>query len=568
MRVLRQIHSYILTRSLPSSTLSFSLSKITCFCALSPLGNILYAQRVLFHTPNPNIFSWNSLIRGFSQSQSQSQSHTSQSFPIFKTLIIRGHPNPNTYTLAFVLKSCSISPAVQEGFQVHSRVIRSGFSSSSFVQSSLVNFYGKCEDIKAARKVFDEMPDRSLIAWSAMIGGYVKLDLFNEALGLFSDMQKAGVVPDEVAMASVVSACAGLGALDVGRWVHAYIKKRKIVIDVKLSTALINMYAKCGCVEKAKEVFDEMPIKDSRAWSSMIVGFAIHGLAEDALSIFASMEESKVKPNHIAFLGVLQACAHGQLVREGQRHWASLLESGIQPSIEHYSCMVDLFCRANLLQEAYTFIKKMPVDPDPVIWRTFLVACKKNKNMEKGELVGQRLLELEPFNPENYALLSSFYAACSQWSKMGHLRKQMRDKGFKTVPGCSSIEVDGIVHEFVLGDWSHPESKEIKEVLTDVLRRVESLGHKPNVSGVLHDVGDEVKEEALCEHSERLAIAYGMLKTNAPVVIRVVKNLRVCADCHEVTKIISRVYEREIVVRDRVRFHRFVGGACSCNDIW
>lgn len=275
-----------------------------------------------------------------------------------------------------------------------------------------------------------------------------------------------------------------------------------------------------------------------------------------------------MKPNQVAFLGVLLACAHGQLVSEGQLHWTSLLESGIQPSIEHYSCMVDLFCRTNLLQEAYTFIKNMPVDPDPVIWRTFLVACKKNKNLEKGELVGQQLLKLEPFNPENYALLSSFYAACSQWSKMSHLRKQMRDNGFKTVPGCSSIEVDGIIHEFVLGDWSHPESKEIKEVLSDVLRRVGSFGHKPNVSGVLHDVGDEVKEEVLCEHSERLAIAYGMLKTKAPVVIRVVKNLRVCEDCHEVTKIISKVYDREIVVRDRVRFHRFVGGTCSCKDIW
>ncbi|KAL8261662.1 hypothetical protein R6Q59_025711 [Mikania micrantha] len=565
MRVLGQIHSHILTRPLPFSTLCFSLSKIICFCALSPMGNILYAQKLLLQNPKPNIFSWNSLIRGFSQYHT---SPTTQSFSVFKRLISAGHPNPNTYTLAFVLKSCSMLPAVVEGRQVHSRVIRSGFWSNSFLQSSLVNFYAKCEEIESARKVFDEMPDISMIAWSAMIGGYAKLGLFNEALGLFGDMQKAGVVPDEVTMASVVSACAGLGALDVGSWVHAYIMKRKIMIDTTLSTALINMYAKCGCIEKAKEVFDEMPTKDSRAWSSMIVGFAIHGLPEDALSIFASMEESKVKPNHVAYLGVLQACAHGQLVPEGQKHWASLLQSGIQPSKEHYSCMVDLFCRANLLQEANTFIKNMPIDPDPVILRTFLAACKKNKNMEKGESVAQQLLELEPFKAENYALLSSLYAACSQWSKMGHLRKQMRDKGFKTVPGCSSIEVDGTVHEFVLGDWSHPESKAIKELLTDVMRRVRSLGHKTNVSGVLHDVGDEVKQEALCEHSERLAIAYGMLKTKAPVVIRIVKNLRVCEDCHEVTKIISKEYEREIIVRDRVRFHKFVGGSCSCNDIW
>ncbi|KVH94751.1 Pentatricopeptide repeat-containing protein [Cynara cardunculus var. scolymus] len=474
MRVLQQIHSYILTRSLPFSTLCFSLSKIISHCALSPVGNILYAERLLFQAPNPNIFSWNSVIRGFSKSQI---SPTSQSISIFRSLIRRGCPNPNTYTLAFVLKACMILQAFQEGQQVHSYVIRHGFSSSSFLQSSFVGFYAKCEEIMFARKVFDEIPERNMIAWSTMISGYAKLDMFSEALDSFISMQKAGVVPDEVTMASVISACAGLGALDV-------------------------------------------------------------------------------------------ACVHGQLVSEGRRRWASMLELGIEPSVEHYSCMVDIFCRANLFEEAYTFIRNMPIEPDPVIWRTFLVACKKNKDMVRGEIASQQLLESEPSNPENYALLSSFYAACSEWSKMGHIRKQMRDKGMKTVPGCSSIEVDGFINEFVLGDWSHPESNEIREVLGDILKRLNSLGYRPDVSGVLHDVEDEAKKEALCEHSERLAIAYGIMKTKAPVVIRVVKNLRVCDDCHEVTKIISAVYEREIVVRDRVRFHRFVGGSCSCKDIW
>ncbi|KAI3507564.1 hypothetical protein L1887_22552 [Cichorium endivia] len=336
MRVLQQIHSYVLTRGLPFSTLCFSLSKILSFCAMSPFGNILYAERLLFQIPNPNIFSWNSLIRGFSQSHI---SATAQSVSIFNRLIRRGYPNPNTYTFAFVLKACSILPALQEGQQVHARVILSGFSSSSFLQSSLVNFYAKCEKINCARKVFDEIPDRNTIAWSTMISGYAKLDMFNEALDLFRDMLKAGVVPDEVTMASVVSACAGLGALDVGRWVHTYIKKQRIVIDTKLNTALIDMYAKCGCIEKAKEVFDEMPAKDSRTWSSMIIGYSIHGHADEALSVFADMKKSQVKPNHVAFLGVLLACAHGQLVPEGQKHWAGLLASKIQPSMEHYSCM-------------------------------------------------------------------------------------------------------------------------------------------------------------------------------------------------------------------------------------
>ncbi|PWA91960.1 DYW domain-containing protein [Artemisia annua] len=558
MRILHQIHTQLITR--PSTT-AFALSKLIAFCAISPFGNPHYAQTLLTQNPSPTIYQYNTLLK---------TTPLRQSFQLFNNLVTKKESvKANIYTYKFLLEKCVKEGLhVHEGLQMHAHVIRCGFYVSLTLHALLVRFYVGCEEMGYARKVFDEMYDKGLVVWSYVIGGYVKVGLFDEGLGVFGEILKAGVVPDEVVMASVVKGVAGLGALDVGIWVHGYIVKRRILVDVKLGTALVNMYAKCGCIEKAKEVFDGMVVKDSRAWSSMIVGFAIHGLADEALSIFADMEQAKVKPNHVAYLGVLLACAHGQLVCEGKRMWAKMLESGIQPTMEHYSCMVDLYCRANLFPEASTFIKNMPVDPDPVIWRTFLVACKKNKDMEKGEAAGQKLLELEPSNPENYALFSSFYAACSEWSKMGHMKKEMRDKGLKTIPGCSSIEIDGTVHEFVLGDWSHPETKEIKEVLSDILIRVKALGHKPNVSEILHDVGDEVKEEALCEHSERLAIAYGILKTKSPVVIRVVKNLRVCGDCHEVTKIISRLYEREIIVRDRVRFHRFVGGRCSCNDIW
>ncbi|CAK9183250.1 unnamed protein product [Ilex paraguariensis] len=458
--------------------------------------------------------------------------------------------------------------AAEEGQQVHSRVIRTGFDSSPFVQTSLVNFYGKCEDIKLARKLFDEIPERNVVAWSSMISGYSRIGMVNEAFGLFREMQKAGVDPDEVTMVSVISACAMSGALDVGRWVHAYIEKKFIENDLEVSTALVNMYAKCGRIEKAREIFEAMTVKDTKAWSSMMVGFAIHGLVDDALMAFARMEEAQVKPNHVAFIGVLSACAHSGLVSEGRKYWSSMLDSGFEPSMEHYGCMVDLFCRADLIEEAYTFVETMPISPNPAIWRTLLVGCKKNKILDKGEIVGERLLKLEPLNAENYSILASLYASVSEWVKMSIVRKQMKDKGIKAVPGCSAIEVDGFVHEFVMGDWSHPESKDIREVLRDVSRRVRDAGHEPFISAVLHNVGDEEKENALCEHSERLAIAFGLLKTKAPVVIRVVKNLRVCGDCHEVTKIISKLYEREIIVRDRVRFHKFVNGACSCREFW
>ncbi|KAH0724047.1 hypothetical protein KY285_006110 [Solanum tuberosum] len=456
------------------------------------------------------------------------ESHIASNEPlfIFKKLLKRNYPKTNSFTLAFVLKSCSILAAFDEGQQVHKHVVQSGFGSSPFVQTSLLNLYAKCEEIGLAEKVFDEIPERNVVAWSAMISGYSRLGMVNESFSLFREMQKTGVLPDKVTMVSVISACAMSGALDLGRWVHAYIDKQSIENDLELSTSLVNMYAKCGYIEKAIEVFEAMPFKDAKAWSSMIVGLAVNGLVEYALVTFSRMNKAKVEPNHVALVGVLMACAHSGLVSEGKMYWASMVESGIDPSLEHYGCMVDLLSRSNLIDEAYSFVESMPLTPCPAILRTLLVGCKKNKILDKGEILGQHLIELEPWNAENYILLSSLYASVSDWEKMRHVRKQMKDKGIKAMPGCSSIEVDGFVHEFVMGDWSHPEAEEIKEFLRDISQRVYSAGHEPWIAPILHNVSDEEKEIALCEHSERLAIAFGLLKTKAPTVIRIVKNLR------------------------------------------
>ncbi|XP_057999820.1 pentatricopeptide repeat-containing protein At4g21065 [Hevea brasiliensis] len=563
MFILSQIHARILTHLLPFSTVSFLLSKVLSFSALSSFGNFAYARKVFSQIPNPGIFAYNTIIRGCFYAKTPSK----EPFYLYKRMVTRGYPSPNTFTMAFVLKACSAIMALEEGQQVHARILRSGFTLNPYVQSSLVNFYAKCEEIKLARKMFDEITERNLVSWSAMITGYARVGMVNEALSMFRQMQGVGIEPDEVSLVGVISACAMAGALDIGKWIHAYINKRKIDIDLELNTALVNMYAKCGCIEKAKEIFDEMPVKDSKAWSSMIVGLAIHGLAEDALEVFSRMEEAKAKPNHVTFIGILSACARGGLVSEGKRHWSRMLELGIEPSMEHYGCMVDLLCRGGLVDEAYNFALSTP-SPNPVIWRTLLVGYKKSRMLQQAEIVAEQLLELEPLNAENYIILSNLYATVSQWEKMSHVRKKMKEKGIKAVPGCTSIEIDGFLHEFVMGDWSHPEAEEIKRTLKDVYVRIHSTGYEPCVSSVLHNVDDEEKENSVSEHSERLAIAYGLLKTKAPAAIRIVKNLTVCWDCHEVTKIISKVYNREIIVRDRVRFHKFVNGTCSCRDYW
>ncbi|XP_020253597.1 pentatricopeptide repeat-containing protein At4g21065-like [Asparagus officinalis] len=562
MTTLRQIHAHFLKCPSPSS--HYALSKILAFAALSPSGDIAYARRVFDQIPHPNIFTWNSLIRGCSLIQTP----TKEPISIYKHLVNSCFPSPNTFTIAFVLKACSIVMAFFEGRQIHSHACKYGLDSSPFVQTGLLSFYAKCEEISMAKLVFDEITDRNLIVWSAMISGYARIGMVNEALGMFREMQEVGISPDEVTMVSVISACAKVGALDLGKWVHAFIDRKGIRIDMELSTALIDMYAKCGLIEKAREVFDEMEVRDTMAWSSMVVGLAIHGLVKDALELFSRMLQMKVKPNHVTFIGILSACAHSGLVSEGRRLWSTMRELGIEPMMEHYGCIVDLLCRTGHFEEAYTFVNNMPIFPNSIIWRTLLVGCKNSRSHDKAEIIAKHLLELEPLNAENYVLLSNVYASGSQWEKVSGMRKKMKDNEVKVVPGLSSIEIDGYVHEFAVGDESHPEMKEIRKILRDISERVQRTGHQPWTLSVLHDVDQEEKENALCEHSERLAIAFGMLKTKAPVVIRVVKNLRACVDCHEVTKIISKLYGREIIVRDRVRFHRFVEGTCSCNDFW
>ncbi|KAG8055006.1 hypothetical protein GUJ93_ZPchr0001g32815 [Zizania palustris] len=557
---LRCAHARLLRLPLPRLTVAFALSKILASCAVGS-----YARNLFDQIPEPTAFCYNSLIRALSAPGATA----ADTVVVYRRMLRAGSPHPNSFTLAFALKACAAVLALGEGRQLHSQALRQGLEPSPYVQTALLNLYAKCEEVVLARTVFDGMMGgKNLAAWSAMIGGYSRVGMVNEALGLFREMQAAGVNPDEVTMVSVISACAKAGALDLGRWVHAFIERKGITIDIELSTALIDMYAKCGLIERAKGVFDAMVERDTKAWSAMIVGLAIHGLVEDALKLFSRMLELKVRPNNVTFIGVLSACAHSGLVNDGRRHWFTMQELGIKPSMENYGCMVDLFCRSSLLDEAYKFVSSMAVRPNSVIWRTLLVASKNSNRFDIVESASKRLLELEPHNPENYILLSNLYASNSQWDRAIYTRKKMKENNVSVVAGCSSIEINGYLHKFVVSDDSHPEIKEIRLLLREIADHVVRAGHKPWTAAVLHDVGEEEKEVALCEHSERLAIAYGLLKTKSPHVIRVVKNLRFCPDCHEVAKIVSKSYKREIIVRDRVRFHRFVEGSCSCKDFW
>lgn len=467
--------------------------------------------------------------------------------------------------------------------------------------NSMITCYCKLGDIKSARLIFDDSPVKDVVSWNAMIDGYCKSGMlmnaeelffqmgaaknsitwntmiagfvqqrkFSSAIYAFQHMQAESVKPTEVTMVSLLSACAHLGALDMGEWIHGYIKRKRFRIDVVLGNALIDMYCKCGSIEAALNVFHNLQVKNIFCWNSIIVGLGMHGYGEEAIYVFNSMEKEGIMPDGVSFVGLLCACSHSGMISEGRRYFSQIRSKyGVEPGIEHYGCMVDLLGRAGFLEEALELISTMPMKPNSVVWGSMLRACQIHKDTNLGEHVTQRLLELDPYDGGNYVFLSNLFASLNRWKDVDMCRKLMVERGVRKTPGCSSIEVDNIVHEFVVGDSSHPQFPQINAFLDEIAKELERHGHKPDMTSVLHDIEDEEKERAVRYHSERIAVAFGVMSTPPGKVIRVVKNLRTCNDCHAAIKLIAQIFYRDIIVRDRNRFHHFRDGFCSCKDYW
>ncbi|PKI41251.1 hypothetical protein CRG98_038363 [Punica granatum] len=504
---------------------------------------------------------------------------------------------PNAFTFSAVLKSSPIRP----GKSLHCLAFKLGFGSDMYVETGLVEVYARGGDVPSARRLFDEMPQRSLVSltsmitcyakhgemgkarwlfdemperdvvcWNVMIDGYAQNGFPNEALVMFrSMMSDAKLRPNEVTVLAVLSACGQMGALEMGRWLHSFIENSKIRDNLHLETALIDMYSKCGSLEDARLVFEWMNKKDVVAWNSMISGYAMHGFSRDALATFDEMRRLGINPNDVTFIGVLNACGHTGMVREGRMLFNMMKDKyGIEPKVEHYGCLVNLLGRAGHLEEAYDLVKGMRPEPDIVIWSSLLGACRLHDDLALGEEIAELLLEQNPASSGTYALLSNIYANSGNWIEVARIRGMMKSKGVVKEKGCSSIEVDNTVHEFLARDTKHPRCQEIYLMLEEMNGWLKAEGYRAETDKVLHDLGDAEKGRSLEVHSERLAIAFGLISSQPGTTIRIVKNLRVCSDCHAVSKVLSRVTGRKIIMRDRNRFHHFVDGSCSCGDFW
>lgn len=466
--------------------------------------------------------------------------------------------------IASLLSAYKHCDRINQAYRFLDEVLYWGFDVVSF--NLVVDRLMKLGEYGVAKKVFDKMSERDVVTWNTMIGGYVRNARFDEALMLFDDMLRSNVEPDKYTFASVITGCARLGALGRAVWVHDLIVEKKIELNFILIAALIDMYSKCGDIKAAREVFNSVQRDDVSVSNAMISGLAIHGLAADAISVFSQMEEEKVLPDSITFLGLLTACNHCGMAEEGSKYFYHMTSCySIKPQLEHYGAVVDLLGRAGHVEEAYEIITTMEMEPDVVIWRSLLSACRVYKKPELGEIA---IANISRLKGGDYVLLSNMYCSLERWDSAQRVREVMQKNGVRKTHGKSWLELGGAIHRFKSGDTAHPDIQPIYKVLEGLIRRTKLEGFLPMTDLVLMDVSEEEKETNLYHHSEKLALAYGILKTSPGTEIRISKNLRICPDCHSWIKMISRLLCRVIIVRDRIRFHRFEGGLCSCKDYW
>ncbi|CAN8254906.1 unnamed protein product [Cochlearia groenlandica] len=567
---LRQIHAVLLRTSLirNSDVFHHFLSRLAL--SLVP-RDTTYTRRVFSQRTNPSVSHCNTMIRAFSFSETPREG-----FRIFRSLRRKSSLFANPLSSSFALKCCVKSGDLIGGLQIHGKILSDGFVSDSLLMTTLMDLYSTCELSDDACKVFDEIPHRDTVSWNVLITCFLRNKRTRDVLGLFdkmtnSEIDGCGNKPDGVTCLLALQACASLGALDFGKQVHGFIDENGLGGALNLGNTLVSMYSRCGAMDKAYEVFKGMRERNVVSWTAMISGLAMNGFGREAIKAFNEMLELGVSPEEHTLTGLLSACSHSGLVDEGMMFFDRLKsgEFGIKPNLHHYGCVVDLLGRARLLDKACNVIKSMEMKPDSTIWRTLLGACRVQGNAELGEKVISHLIELKAEEAGDYVLLLNTYSSVRKWDKVTELRSLMKEKRIHTKPGCSAIEMRGTVHEFIVDDASHPRKEEIYETLAEINQQLKIAGYVAEIASELHNIdSEEEKGYALTYHSEKLAIAFGILATPPVTTIRVTKNLRTCVDCHNFAKFVSDVYDRVVIVRDRSRFHHFKGGSCSCNDFW
>ncbi|GMY15758.1 pentatricopeptide repeat-containing protein At2g13600-like [Fagus crenata] len=548
-------------------------------------GCLEFARRVFDSLNEHNAVSWTSLISGVAHFGLEEEA-----LELFNQM--REAPVAlDEFTLATILGVCSGQKHVSIGEQLHGYTIKTGMDSSVAIGNAVVTMYTKCGnvqkanhafelmpmrdiiswtamitafsqigDIEKARKFFDQMPEQNVITWNSMLSTYTQHGFWEEGLKLYTLMRREGVKPDWITFATSISACADLAILKLGIQIVSQAEKLGFGSNVSVANSVVTMYSRCGRIEEAQKVFDLIHEKNLISWNAIMAGYAQNGQGRKVIEVFENMLEMKCSPDHISYVSVLSGCSHSGLVTEGKHYFYSMTEDfGVFPTSEHFSCMVDLLGRAGLLEEAKDLIDGMPFKPNAAIWGALLGACRTHCESKLAEFAVGNLLEFDVEDSGSYILLANIYSDSGKLESVADVRKLMREKGIRKNPGCSWIEVENRVHVFTVDETNHPQIKDIYRMLEEMMKKIEDTGRYNTAISSLRGQG---------YHSEKLAVAFGLISLPTWRPIHVMKNLRVCNDCHLVIKLISLVTSRELIVRDGFRFHHFKNGFCSCGDYW
>lgn len=554
----RQLHALLLKTQILDAFVSVGLIDMYCKC------NLIADARVVYDfIQGKDLIAMNAMISGYTQNELDLEG-----LRLFAESYKEGIGFDQT-TLLSILNCTAGLPEVGVCKQVHGLSVKSGFQSDTFVINSLVDSYGKCGLMEDAAKTFDECPIVDLPSFTSIISAYAQCGQGEEAIKLYQRLQDADVEPDSFLCSSLLNACANLSAYEQGKQIHVHVLKYGYMSDVFAGNSLVHMYAKCGSIEDADRAFSEVPERGIVSWSAMIGGLAQHGQGSKALHYFNEMLKDGITPNHVTLVSVLSACNHAGLVTEAKKYFDMMKDSfGIEPTQEHYACMIDVLGRAGKLEEAMDLANKMPFVANASIWGALLGAARIHKNLELGQVAAEKLLTLEPEKSGTHVLLANVYASVGLWENVAKVRRLMKDSKVKKEPGMSWMEIKDKVYTFIVGDRSHHRSEEIYAKLEELSILMAKAGYVAMVDTDLHDVERKEKELLLSYHSEKLAVAFALIATPPGTPIRVKKNLRICLDCHTAFKFICKIVSREIIVRDINRFHHFKDGTCSCGDYW
>ncbi|CAI8605160.1 unnamed protein product [Vicia faba] len=521
------------------------------------------ARKVFDEMPLKSVVSWNTMIGAVTKI-----SEEQEALMLFIQMLREGTLF-NEFTISSVLCECAFKCAILECMQLHAFSIKVSVDSNCFVGTALLHVYAKCCLIKDASRMFESMPETNAVTWSSMQAGYVQNGLHEEALLLFRDYQLIGFEQDVFMISSAVSACAGLASLIEGKQVHAVSCKSGFGSNIYVSSSFIDMYAKCGCIREAYLVFQGVEVRSAVLWNAMISGFARHACALEAMILFEKMQQRGFVPDDVTYVSVLNACSHMGLHEQGRKYFDLMVrQHNLQPSVLHYSCMVDILGRAGLVHKAYELIERMPFSATSSIWGSLLASCRNHGNIEFAEIAAKHLFEMEPDNAGNHILLANTYAANGKWEEVAKARKLLRESELKKERGTSWIEIKNKIHSFTVGERNHPQIKEIYAKLDDLVEELKQLNYKVDTNNDLHDVDESKKQMLLRHHSEKLAVTFGLMCLPSDIPIRIMKNLRICGDCHSFMKLVCKFTSREIIVRDTNRFHHFKDGSCTCGDFW